>query len=160
MTFFTNLLEFFPNGNFKAPDVAQSIGFRALGFRVSYLSGTMGNQRLTLFIMQGLYRDYTTPKRLKVTYSTSRRTVSEGHSRTAGSNRNQWELTCQHSGASSPIFRKKLHISPTLRLLSMKPCWSMIRQNSEITPTGIPACTFSPMHLGGIKAPTKCHDRS
>ena len=25
----------------------------------------MGNQRLTLFIIQGLYRDYTTPKRLK-----------------------------------------------------------------------------------------------
>ena len=32
----------------------------------------MGNQRLTFLIMLGLYRDYTTPKRLKVTYSTTR----------------------------------------------------------------------------------------
>ena len=28
----------------------------------SYLSGIMGNQRLTFFIIRGLYRDYTTPK--------------------------------------------------------------------------------------------------
>ena len=29
---------------------------------ITYLSGIIGNQRLTLFIIQGLYRDYTTPK--------------------------------------------------------------------------------------------------
>ena len=32
----------------------------------------MGNQRLTFFIILGLYRDYTAPKRLKVTNSTTR----------------------------------------------------------------------------------------
>ena len=37
-----------------------------------YLSGIMGNQRLTFSIILGLYRDYSTPKRLKVTYSTTR----------------------------------------------------------------------------------------
>ena len=63
----------------KAPDVARSIGFRALGFRVSYLSGIMGKQRLTFFMIQGLYRNYTTPKRLKVTYSTSRDSFQRFH---------------------------------------------------------------------------------
>ena len=37
----------------------------------TYLSGIMGNQRLTFFIIQGLSRDYTTPKRLKITYSST-----------------------------------------------------------------------------------------
>ena len=40
------------------------------------LSGIMGNQRLTFFIISGVYRDYTTPKRLKVTYSTTRKKAS------------------------------------------------------------------------------------
>ena len=37
----------------------------------TYLSGIMGNQRLTFFIISGICRDYTTPKRLKVTCSTT-----------------------------------------------------------------------------------------
>ena len=57
--------------------VIQGFGSRILGllwFRVflTYLSGIMGNQRLTFFIIPGLDRDCTTQKRLKVTYSTSR----------------------------------------------------------------------------------------
>ena len=46
--------------------------FGPLGHILAYLSGIMGNQRLTFFIILGLYRDYTSPKRLKVTYSTTR----------------------------------------------------------------------------------------
>ena len=56
------------------------LGFRALGGRIlrswgfrywgiglwegsfPYLSGLMGNQSLTFFIEEGLYRGYTTPK--------------------------------------------------------------------------------------------------
>ena len=36
------------------------------------MSGILKNYRLTLGSMLGLYRDYCTPKRVKVTYSTSR----------------------------------------------------------------------------------------
>ena len=37
------------------------------------LVGYHGELKVNLFIIQGLYRDYTTPKRLKVTYSTSKK---------------------------------------------------------------------------------------
>ena len=53
---------------------------------LSYLSGIMGNQRLSIFITQELYRDYTTPKRLKVTYSTTR-LLEAGDTRTHVSQR-------------------------------------------------------------------------
>ena len=46
--------------------------FRAQVYTISYLSGIMGNQRLTFFIILGLHKDYTAPKRLKVTHSTTR----------------------------------------------------------------------------------------
>ena len=46
-------------------------GFRIGGFE-AYLSSSLGNQRLTFGSLLGLCRGYSTPKRLKVTYSTAR----------------------------------------------------------------------------------------
>ena len=52
----------------------------------------MGNQRLTFFIIYGLYRDYTTPKRLKVTYSTSRDPSQEARKRQLGARARHFQL--------------------------------------------------------------------
>ena len=59
------------------------IGFGSL--LAGYHGGTKG---LTFFIIQGLHRDSTTPKRLKATYSTSRLQVFRiwGSSRSGSSN--------------------------------------------------------------------------